>query len=63
MSASDLVGLMTDGQCSASNAILTAGSGSAHMSCNYTEDNARGEGEISATYTTTTYDVQANDDI
>lgn len=60
MSASDLVGLLTDGQCRASNATLTAGSGSAKMSCNYPEDNARGEGEISATYTTTTYDVQAN---
>lgn len=60
MSASDLIGLLTDGQCSASNPILTASSGSARMSCNYPEDNARGEGEISATYTTTTYDVQAN---
>lgn len=60
MSASDLVGLLTDGQCRASNAILTAGSGSAQMHCTYPEDNARAEGEISATYTTTTYDVQAN---
>lgn len=59
MTASDLVGLLTDGQCSASNAILTAGSGSAQMSCTYPEDNARGAGEIRATYTTTSYDVQA----
>ncbi|MDA8587300.1 DUF3617 domain-containing protein [Rhodobacteraceae bacterium] len=59
MSATDLVGLLTDGQCRASNAILTAGSGSAQMSCVYPEDNARGEGDISATFTTTTYDVQA----
>ncbi|MDA8586843.1 DUF3617 domain-containing protein [Rhodobacteraceae bacterium] len=59
MSATDVVGLLTDGQCRASNTILTAGSGSAQMSCEYPEDNARGEGEIRATYTATTYDVRA----
>ncbi len=60
MSASDLLGSLTDGQCTASNATLTAGSGSAQMNCTHLADNARAVGAISATYTTTTYDVQAN---
>jgi hypothetical protein len=60
MTAGDLVRLLTDGQCRVSNSILTADSGSAQMSCAYPEDNARGEGEIRAVFSNTTYEVQAD---
>lgn len=30
------------------------------MTCQYPEDNARGQGRFEATYTTTTYNIDAN---
>lgn len=59
MSANELVAMMSQDQCRASNAILTAGTGSAQMTCLYPEDNARGDGEFRASYTTTNYEIRA----
>lgn len=60
MSADEMVRQLSEDQCRATNAILTAGSGTVQMSCVYPENNARGDGEASASYTTTSYNIRAN---
>ncbi len=60
MTANELIGRMSQDQCATSNELLLVGRGSADMTCQYPEDNARGQGRFEATYTTTTYDIDAN---
>ena len=59
MTADDLISRLSEGQCSSSNEVLLVGNGSADMTCVYPEDNARGQGRFEASYTTTTYNVDA----